>query len=331
MIPIITSIFKKPPEDLEKTSPLPYRIIMIGLILSGLVWVALMMAIGTGPVIIGIIALTMIVFPGILYAMAESGGNMGNSHGPMIYAWSTFPGVITTIFVSAFGLIQTAPTEVAVTTMFTTWGGMIVTFISSWAFIMAWKIQRESKVAKGDIFKAILITIGFTAVVHTIGGFIWGSLFPVRADAPRFSPGWGGFFTGREIGFLERGTIYPYVLSSAEITNMVGLIIGSIILMFLMYEARRRVSFLRWLNPVAILLALWAGYYIWVAMFLSVVIKYLLMKTGGAPAVEKGKHFAIGLFAAFCFANFFEAYIGGRLTWYILGFGQGWPAWPGGR
>jgi hypothetical protein len=330
MIPILTSLFKSPPEDIEKDSPLPYRYIMIGVIVSALVWIGTCMALGTGPMTIGIIVVTMLMFPGMMWAMAETGGSFGNAHAPMIYAWSTFPGIITAIFISAFNVLS-APTEAVALLMMFTWGATLVTFISSWAVMMAWKVQRDHKVAKGDMLKAMTITIVFVAIVHTISGFVWGSLFPIRPEAPAISGGWGSFFIGREINFIERGAIYPYLLSNTQLTNIAVTIIGSIIMIFLAYEARRRVGVLRWLNPLAMIMALLGGYYIWLPMFLTLIIKFLLMRVGGAPAVEKGKHFAIGLFAAFAFAVFFEQYVGGRLLWQIFGFGQGWPAWPAGR
>jgi len=327
--PLLMGLFKKPPEELSKEAPISYRLTWIGLIVSALVWLGTALWVG-GPILpwIIIIITFLLVFAGMARFMAETGGGWGCPWGLQTADYASICAIIVNSVIVGFNLWGD-PAAVLNLTCTTYWGPeMMISLMYAWIGLSAFYLARKCKVSSRTMLMVVVLTFIVTIVSQVFGAFLLMCFIPFgRVEAPQMYPGIPVWRQVLQLDWIPAKYLYFFNPTPAAIANITGIIIAGIVVTMLLYEVRRKWSrVLWWLNPIGIVLALWFGWAFFVSFTISLVLKYLLVRMGGAAAEEKGKHFATGLIATF----FVLVFIKTTCAWFytILGFNLGWAPWP---
>jgi len=334
MGPILMSLFKKPPEDVDKESPLPYRLVWIGLIICIIVSIAALAMTGAawGPVAVYIIV-NLFVILGTARMMAETGGYMGC----MIYLpWQALTsGFLGAMLCSAFGIMGTATPSNVATLLALNWelcnGDALVMALVSGAIVIAFfQIGDRLKIEKKSTGKTILYAIPLAIISTLVFAYWWLGFAPTPVT---WTADMGSTVVDNVRSLIRGVEQYEYGESvtashvAAAGPNMVLLLLG-IAIAFIVPMLRVRMPWLR-LSVAGIMFGMLFGFAWWFVAILAILIKLIVIKVGGIRLHDqKLKPLCVGLSAGSYLGVAIFYLISGLIvtTWSIFETGV-WDLW----
>ncbi|MFX0202835.1 MAG: DUF6785 family protein [Candidatus Hodarchaeota archaeon] len=318
-VQILTALFRKTSPELETESPIPYRLVWIGLIASFVIWVAAGVAINV-PVLTYLCYAALITLFSLaaVRLVCETGAYFGYH---LMQRWPNYGHVIflgyTVLFLTGAWGEQTASNLAAVMSIGTY--GAIPFFAYHWAYRGGWisthtsKIATDQKLDLKKVFRFVILLI----VISFVVGFMF-DLWLIGALGINMPPTGiyqtSIFWDGRvpdivNSRLVTQGPASGPSGSLGHWTTNLHLTLGTMAIGFLIivttYFLRGRFTWFL-VGPAGIALGALLGYQIWVSWLVALLIKYLVIRVGGMKMYkEKALPFFIGSLFAWFIVVFF--------------------------
>jgi len=308
MAPILTSLFRKPPKDIDQESPFPYRFIWIGLIISVIIAIATYSMTGAAivPVIIWIL-INLFVILGTARMMAETGGYMGM----MIYVpYSALAsGFLGAMLCSAFGIMGDPTPSNVMTLLALNWemrngDAFVAALIAGAVAVAFFQVGERVKADRKSTGRMMLYAVPLAIISTIVFGYWWYGYLPLcesfKSDvASDLSTTIRDLVQGVELYQYGESVTGAHV--SAAGPNMALLVLG-IAIAFIIPMLRVRMPWMR-VSVAGIMFGMLFGYAWWFTAIVALLIKYIIIKVGGIePHDKKLMPICVGL-AAGSFAD----------------------------
>jgi len=310
--PVIRGLYQK--VDADKESPIPYRFLWIGGILSfvGAVASGVISEVPVGAMF-AFVLINTVLFITYWKLVAETGGYWGGLSA--VEGWSYLPThLIGAITAYAFGLYgeMTRPNYMSWFFFCLSCCSLVTSTIyllmmrGGFITLHNFKVAATEKLDKTKLlmWSLVVIVIGFIIsafvdiwhmyIVKTVEGIYYG----ITMDFHEWSA--SGLQDPDQVGYLSKsvldyafGTNLPFTISYA--------VIGFVVVMVLMLVGRRFVG------PAGFLLGALVGAHIWSAWLVALILKWLVIRVGGMSLYrEKAQPLFIGCLVGWllaCFIN----------------------------
>jgi len=313
--PIFKALIREPPEEFDPDRPISYRLTWLLTIGFGLLWYL------TAILVVGMawhatlffMAVTSIIFLGYGRMASETGGWYGivvpcqyYAHGGLLGAWT----------LKGFGVMPDPEKHVG--NIVTYWHMQTRSTTYAWGDKIPWYSLHSMKVAdltKTKTRAALKTLVGGIALSLTaIAVFYW----IYRAYSPRV---WKirGELTATAPVSLEKGSSkgWPNMMEQWDL-GLIQVAIGFATILTLSL-LQPRIPLLRTLSIGGLVWGTWGGHMVWATWLAALIIKYIVLRTGGTRMYEETvKPVSLGLVAG-AFLTFAVMVLGNFLLWLIYG------------
>ncbi len=325
---ILLGLFKEPPQSVDPDRPISYRLAWIGMILFGVLSLALVSAINVNPLPYLVLMVLLAIFTvGGTRFVAETGGfyghwtDIGYNH---VHAIIPLLESVVVFGVFKYLLVEELTMTIAMTFIFIVARYAIVMLSSFFVNIgtitlASFKLSSISSTRSKDTLKTIVYAMVVSAIVLSFAVFIWPHILP--GDA------WNNYQRWAAAEFPLAIDLYPqphwdYVQASGLMLDpfagpgagpyeTTARIVVGFVVVLLITLLRDRLPWFR-VSAAGILLGTFAGVWLWAPITVALVTKFIVLRVGGTKLYnDKVKPLAVGL----C--------LGGFLAWILYaGFGM---------
>jgi len=317
---VISSIWKKPPEEFEKDEPIPLRLTWALIAIMFVIWLALTSWAG-GPILVkaivpftifyGFLCLILIGGVSIARAYAEYGRCLCPYNDGMViwtnHVWGHW--YLTEPWSPWYG--RDDPVVYTRALIFGPWeepygyssNSHLGPSMGIYSLLESYKVAHEIGVHPNYVFKAYWIAIPISVILTFIFTLQFSYTFGLQAVAARFNlTGWPAVGTSSwpVTGAYSEENKYaiPQAWKGPTIGSVTSVIIGFIIGVILYYLS---IKYPRWpINPVSMAVALaYSSPHWFTPLLVALIIKYAVISIGGVRLFEeKVQPFAVGSLVA---------------------------------
>ncbi|MCD6510356.1 MAG: hypothetical protein J7L11_08240, partial [Thermoprotei archaeon] len=295
----------------REEEPLNYRIMVLGLIVSAVLYIALCMVVGV-PVHLAILQIILVGLwhIGLTRWHAETGWGAG-----LIGGWTEWNSIHFQPLLFSLGL--TGSPEVATpfqATMFiwtnTCWGGGSGSIHNVGGLLLdAFRVAYDFKMKTRHVFIVYFVSVILTVVVGATL-MLW-SAYTYGISGMPIANNLIWYFSYRP---CEEGVLHNPIWSPTP-GYWANIAFGFIFVYLIYYFRRRFGGIFNYIVPAAILVTASHGVNLWFPFIIAFVIRRLLLRIGGAPLLERiGRPLGAGLLV-------------GSAVWMPVGLGLNWLAY----
>jgi len=313
--PIFKALIREPPEEFDPDRPVSYRLTWLLTIGFGLLWylTAILVMGMAWHATLFFMAVTSILFLAYGRMASETGGFYGLvipvpywSHGGLLGAWAlrgfgVMPDPAKPVgSVVTYWYMQTRGTTFA-------WGDKI-----PWYSLHSMKVADLTKTKTRAALKTLVAGIALSLTAIAVFYFIYRAyapwVFKTRGELTNTAP--GNVANGSTKGWFN-------MIDHWDL-GLVQVAIGFAAI-FALSLLQPRIPLLRTLSMGGLVWGVWGGYMVWATWLVALVIKYVVLRTGGTKIYEETvKPASLGLVAG-AFITFALMVLGNFLCWLILG------------
>jgi len=301
--PILKSLWKRTPREVDGREPIPCRYLVIGTIIFAVLWLVFGIASSmTWWMMLLAIAASALWYLGGLRLRAETGG-VGWGWGMWTSHWG--PGCLwyLMLYVACLAFGMYYPNMATSTAMIVLlWGGPLgyqwfmhgTLTTASCTPMESYKMGSLTKSRIKDVFIAICLAIVIGIITSAVSFLYWlyyldWSGVPGYTAISSSLKTQGIYFDLWSYSQLKSGTFYNAGVLTKPGANYVELYVSfaaafAVVIILYILRGRGRAF---GLHPVGLMLAATAGYYWWFSFLIAYILKYLVIRVGGTDVYTK--------------------------------------------